>query len=101
VDVGVAVRVSVGELLGVWVGVRVPVDVAVSVGLFVAVGVAVDDGARVGVGVLVARRAMAVSSWVGEAAIVGVSGASTSTSHAVISSRASGSIASRRLHFIP
>jgi hypothetical protein len=67
----VAVRVG----LAVIVGVAVAVPVAVKVGL--------GDGVRVKAGVLVHRRAIAVSSNVGEAITVGVCGASMSTSQPV------------------
>jgi hypothetical protein len=83
----VGVTVSVGRAVGVWVGVAdgvavrvgvaVAVPVRVKVGVAVAVWVVVAVGDRVGV--LVARRATAVSSRVGEAMIVGVSGASMFT----------------------
>jgi hypothetical protein len=85
VILGVYERVAKGLGVAVWVGVGLAV--AGKVGLGVPVGCDVSAGigesVSVQVGVAVARRAIAVSSCVGEAGIVGVSGASTFMLHPV------------------
>lgn len=75
VTVGVALAVMVCVGVSAAVTVSVFVAVAVSVGSWVYVAVAVLLGVAEAVGV--AKRAIAVSSWVGELATVGVCGLST------------------------
>jgi hypothetical protein len=82
VEVAVAVSLGVGEGASVAVALAVGDDVGVAVALGVTVGVWVS------VGVAVARRAMAVSSRVGETATVGVCGASISILHPASASAA-------------
>jgi hypothetical protein len=92
VEVAVAVSLGVGEgasvavALGLVVGVIVAVALAVGDDVAVALGVTV--GVWVSVGVADARRAMAVSSRVGETATVGVCGASISILHPASASAA-------------
>lgn len=87
------VRVSVA------VTVSVIVAVAVSVGSRVCVAVVVLLGVTEGVGV--AKRAIAVSSWVGETAMVGVCGLSTFIVQPVQKTSAASSInTTTTLHFI-
>jgi hypothetical protein len=75
-DVAVGTGLDVGGGVPVGVAVRLGVVEGVAVAVALGVVVGVGDGVRVSVGVLVARRATAVSSSVGETTIVGVCGAS-------------------------
>ena len=71
-EIGVRVPVGVCDGVSVRVALAVTVGVSVAVADAVAVCVAVAVGVLDGVGVAVARRAISVSSSVGETTMVGV-----------------------------